>query len=94
MGKEPSHLATECGLKTSPNYVVVSEECQDRHESLTDVVNNLCDLICRRAAAGQNYGCVIIPEGLLAHISSFNGLIIEINKLFKNVSTLSEQEAL
>jgi len=51
MGKEPSHLATECALKTSPNYVVVSEECQDRHESLADVVNNLCNIICRRAEA-------------------------------------------
>lgn len=26
MGKEPSHLATECALKTSPNYVIISEE--------------------------------------------------------------------
>ena len=34
MGKEPSHLAAECALKTSPNLVIISEECQDRHESL------------------------------------------------------------
>lgn len=94
MGKEPSHLATECALKTSPNYVVVSEECQDRHESLADVVNNLCNIICRRAEAKQNYGCVIIPEGLLNHISAFKNLIIEINRLFKNISTLHEQEEL
>lgn len=34
MGKDPSHLAVECSLKTSPNYVIVSEECRDRNESL------------------------------------------------------------
>ena len=94
MGKEPSHLAAECALKTSPNLVIISEECQDRHESLQDVVNNICDVICKRAEAKQNYGCIIIPEGLLSHISSFNNLIIEINKLFKSVKTLQEQEAL
>jgi len=91
MGKEPSHLAAECALKTSPNMVIISEECQDRHESLQEVVANICDLICKRADAGNNYGCIIIPEGLLAHISSFNQLIIEINKLFTTVRTLEEQ---
>ena len=94
MGKEPSILAAECALKTSPNYVLISEECSDRHESLQDVVRNLCDVICRRAEAGQNYGCVIIPEGLLAHISSFNQLIIEVNKLFSKVTTIEQQHEL
>lgn len=94
MGKEPSHLAVECALKTSPNYVLISEECSDRHESLQDVIRNLCDVICKRAENGQNYGCVLIPEGLLAHISSFNQLIIEINKLFSDVTTLQEQQDL
>lgn len=94
MGKEPSHLAAECALRTSPNMVIISEESQDRHESLQDIVNNICDVICRRAEAKQNYGCIIIPEGLLAHISSFNNLIIEINKLFKTVTTLQAQEEL
>ncbi len=88
MGKEPSHLAAECALQTSPNLVIISEQCQDRHESLKDVVSNICDVICRRAEAGQNYGCIIIPEGLLAHISAFNNLIIEINKLFSDIKTL------
>ena len=43
MGKEPSHLAVECALKTSPNLVIVSEECQDRHESLQNIVEYICD---------------------------------------------------
>lgn len=94
MGKEPSHLAAECALRTSPNLVIISEECQDRHESLQTVVEYICDVICKRADAGQNYGCIIIPEGLLAYISSFNQLIIEINKLFRDASTVQQQEEL
>jgi 6-phosphofructokinase len=64
MGKEASHLAVECSLKTSPNYVIVGEESKDRNESIQDIVRNLCDAIVARADRGQNYGCVIIPEGL------------------------------
>lgn len=94
MGKGPSHVAVECALQTSPNLVIVSEQCQDRHESLKNVVDYICDLICRRAEAGQNYGCILIPEGLLAHIGTFNNLIIEINKLFSTAKTMDEQEAL
>jgi 6-phosphofructokinase len=43
MGKEPSHLALECALKTCPNMCIVAEECVDRKETLRDIVNNLCD---------------------------------------------------
>jgi 6-phosphofructokinase len=34
MGKDPSHLAIECALKTHPNMVLVSEECAFRGETL------------------------------------------------------------
>ena len=65
MGKEPSHLAVECALQTCPNMVVVSEECHMRKDTLKDVVDQISDLICERSAEGRNYGCVLIPEGLL-----------------------------
>jgi len=45
MGKDASHLAVECSLKTSPNYIIVGEECRDRNESIQDIVKNLCDVI-------------------------------------------------
>lgn len=82
MGREPSHLAVECALKTHPNYVVVSEECKDRNESIKDIVDNLCDIIQKRAESSQNYGCILIPEGLLKHVSTFNNLMTELNELF------------
>lgn len=52
MGQEPSHLALECALKTSPNLVIVSEECSSRRETLKNVVDNICDNICERAEKG------------------------------------------
>lgn len=68
MGSMPSHLAIECSLKTSPNIVIVSEESNARHETLQKIVSNLCDTIVQRAANGKNYGCIIIPEGLMMNI--------------------------
>lgn len=85
MGQEPSHLALECALKTCPNMVIVSEECNNRKETLKDIINRICDTICERSKQGNNYGCVLIPEGLLYHLSSFNQLIQEINKIFLEV---------
>ena len=82
MGKEPSHLALECALSTCPNMVIISEECRHRKETLKDIINRICDMICERSILGKNYGCVLIPEGLLFHLCEFSQLIKEINRLF------------
>jgi len=49
MGKDPSHLALECALKTHPNMVIISEESAFRGESLMDIVHRICDVICERS---------------------------------------------
>jgi 6-phosphofructokinase len=72
MGKDASHLALECALKTCPNMVIVSEECSDRRETISDIVNHISDMICERSENGDNYGCVLIPEGLLSNLSAFD----------------------
>jgi 6-phosphofructokinase 1 len=83
MGREPSHLALECALKTHPNMVIISEECSFRNETLYDVVNRIADVVNERADKGKNFGTVLIPEGLMAHISAYKQLIVELNELFK-----------
>ena len=83
MGRDPSILALECGLKTHPNMVIVSEECAYRGESLPDIVRRIADLVVDRAQLGKNYGCVLIPEGLLAHVSAYKHLIQELNVIFR-----------
>ena len=49
MGKDPSHLALECALKTHPNMVIISEEAAFRGESLPDIVNRIADVVAERS---------------------------------------------
>ena len=94
MGRDPSHLALECALKTHPNMVIISEESAFRGETMPDIVSRVADVIQERADQGKNYGTVLIPEGLLSHISAFKHLIIELNNLFKNCKDSIEMGAL
>jgi 6-phosphofructokinase len=75
-------LALECALNTHPNIVIISEECSQRGETLFDIVSRMCDVIEHRAAQDKNYGCVLIPEGLLNHVAAYKHLIDELNELF------------
>jgi 6-phosphofructokinase len=79
MGRDPSHLALECAMQTHPNIVIISEESASRNETLPDIVNRIADIICDRANQGKNYGCGLIPEGLLNHIAAYKHMIEEIN---------------
>lgn len=79
MGRDPSHLVLECAMQTHPNLVIISEECSNRGETLIDIVNRICDIIAERANQGKNYGCVLIPEGLLNYVAAYKNLIEEIN---------------
>lgn len=91
MGNQPSHMALECALKTNPNAVIISEECVDRKETLRDIVNNLCEIIVDRARDKKNFGAILIPEGLLSQIASFDQMIIELNQVFREAKTVKEQ---
>jgi len=64
MGRSASHIALECALATQPNLVLISEE----KKPLKHIVSEITDLIRRRAAAGKNYGIVLIPEGLVEFV--------------------------
>jgi len=82
MGRDPSHLALECALETHPNIILVSEENAFRSETLVDIVSRICDIIEDRANNGKNFGCVLIPEGLLNHVAAYKYLIEELNELY------------
>ena len=56
MGRDPSHLVLECALQTRPNYVIISEECEERGQNLRDIVNDICDVIVKRAEMKKNFG--------------------------------------
>ena len=79
LGRSPSHVVLEAALQSHPNYAIISEEVAAKRLTLLQVVNKLADVICERARNGQNYGVVLIPEGLIKSISEFSFLLDEIS---------------
>ena len=79
MGRSASHIALECALQCQPNICLVSEEVEANDLSLEDVVTYIANAVARRAEDGNNYGTVIIPEGLIEFIPAIKKLIAELN---------------
>ena len=79
MGRSASHIALECALQTQPNICLVSEEVEKKEMSLDDVVSYIADAVVKRAADGNNFGTVIIPEGLIEFIPAIKKLIAQLN---------------
>ena len=81
MGRSASHIALECALQTQPNICIVSEEVEANNMSLDDVVTYIAQAVANRAANGNNFGTVLIPEGLIEFIPAMKKLIAELNDL-------------
>ena len=79
MGRSASHIALECALQTQPNICIISEEVEAKNMTLQDVVNYIADVVAARAAKGNGYGTVLIPEGLIEFIPAMKKLIAELN---------------
>ena len=79
MGRSASHIALECALQCQPNICLVSEEVEAKALSLDDVVTYIATAVANRAADGNNFGTVIIPEGLIEFIPAIKKLIAELN---------------
>lgn len=81
MGRSASHIALECALQCQPNICLVSEEIKAKNLTLNQIVDSVCDVIATRAADGNNFGVILIPEGLIEFIPSIGKLIEELNDL-------------
>ncbi len=79
MGRSASHIALECALQVQPNVCIVSEEVEEKDMSLDDVVTSIAKVVADRAAQGNNFGTVLIPEGLVEFIPAMKRLIAELN---------------
>jgi pyrophosphate--fructose-6-phosphate 1-phosphotransferase len=79
MGRSASHIALECALQTQPNICLVSEEVEAKGQSLDDIVDYIANAVCVRAADGNNFGTVIIPEGVIEFIPAIKKLIAQLN---------------
>jgi pyrophosphate--fructose-6-phosphate 1-phosphotransferase len=81
MGRSASHIALECALQTQPNVCIISEEVAEKQQTLTEIVNEVADVVVSRANNGENFGVVLIPEGLIEFIPEMKRLIGELNDL-------------
>ena len=79
MGRSASHIALECALQTQPNICLISEEVEAKNMSLDDIVTYIANAVASRAAEGNNFGTVLIPEGLIEFIPAMKKLIAELN---------------
>ena len=90
MGRSASHIALECALQTQPNVCIISEEVEAKNQTLADIVNNIAGIVAKRAANGDNFGTVLIPEGLIEFIPAMKSLIAELNDLLAKTPKFTE----
>ncbi|MBQ6965945.1 MAG: diphosphate--fructose-6-phosphate 1-phosphotransferase [Bacteroidaceae bacterium] len=98
MGRSASHIALECALQCQPNICLVSEEVEAKAMSLDDVVTYIAEAVSARAAEGNNFGTVLIPEGIIEFIPAIKKLIAELNDILalpeaQNITSANEQLA-
>jgi pyrophosphate--fructose-6-phosphate 1-phosphotransferase len=81
MGRAASHIALEAALQTRPNICFISEEIEAKGLSLSQVVDQICDAVVKRAENNENFGVILIPEGLVEFIPEVKNLISELNEI-------------
>ena len=89
MGRSASHIALECALQTQPNVCIISEEVEEKNMSLDDIVTYVAGIVAKRAAEGNNFGTVLIPEGLIEFVPAMKRLIAELNDFLATNTMLS-----
>ncbi|MFA6619030.1 MAG: diphosphate--fructose-6-phosphate 1-phosphotransferase [Candidatus Neomarinimicrobiota bacterium] len=81
MGRSASHITLECALKTQPNFALISEEVEAKKQNLDDITEQLTDIIVKRSENNEDFGVLVIPEGLIEFIPDMKELIEELNEL-------------
>lgn len=79
MGRSASHIALEVALKTHPNIVLIGEEVFAKKITLSQIVDQIVDVIIKRAQQQKNFGIVLVPEGLIEFIPEMKELISKLN---------------
>ncbi len=81
MGRSASHISLECALKTQPNIAIISEEIEKYKLTLNKIVGQIAEIVKKRSNSGENFGTVLIPEGLVEFMPSIKKLIAELNDI-------------
>jgi len=81
MGRSASHITLEVALETQPNIALIGEEVYTKNQTLSQIVDYICDAVVKRAEMGKNYGVILVPEGLIEFIPEFKELIKNLNEI-------------
>ncbi|MCB4791620.1 MAG: diphosphate--fructose-6-phosphate 1-phosphotransferase [Elusimicrobia bacterium] len=79
MGRSASHITLEVGFKTQPNIVLIGEEVLAKQMTLAQVVDQIVEVVIKRAQLNKNFGVALIPEGLIEFIPEMKELITALN---------------
>lgn len=98
MGRSASHICLECALQVHPNVAIISEEVHEKKTTLNDIVEHIAEVVKKRSEKGENFGVVLVPEGLIEFIPEVGTLIRELNELlaaneayFSSLHTFEDQ---
>ncbi len=79
MGRSATHVGLEVALQTQPNITLISEEVEAKKMSLRQIVDNITEIVVKRADMGKNFGIALIPEGLIEFIPEIKSMISNLN---------------
>lgn len=96
MGRSASHIALECALQTRPNVCLISEEVEAKQMTLKMIGEQIAERIVERSKNGEDFGIVLIPEGLIEFVPEMKTLIAELNEMmggtdFDALQTIEEK---
>lgn len=99
MGRFASHITLECALRTQPNVCLIAEEVAEKQMTLKQISEIIADAVVKRAERKENFGVVLIPEGVIEFIPEVRQLIKELNAAmaqhtdeFNALETFEEQK--
>jgi pyrophosphate--fructose-6-phosphate 1-phosphotransferase len=79
MGRSASHIALEVALQTHPNAALIGEEIAAKKLTLSQVVDQLVEIVIQRADLGKHFGVFLVPEGIIEFMPDMQQLIREFN---------------
>jgi len=96
MGRSASHIALECALQTRPNVCLISEEVEEKKMTLKMIATEIAERIVERSKNGEDFGIVLIPEGLIEFVPEMKALITELNEMmgsskFDSLKTMEDK---
>eukprot|EP00371_Babesia_bovis_P001488 XP_001610135.1 6-phosphofructokinase [Babesia bovis T2Bo] len=91
LGRYPSLEVLECALQTHPNVIIIAEEYGSADKTLFDVVRDIADAVCKRAAMGKNYGTVLIPDHLILHLPNTKSMLMELRSVLMEASAANKR---